>query len=93
MGIQIKWMFLEPCVWSNVFKIDCSLDKGCVYKREVEGLCTGSSETVLLECKPKHIYDTERFASKQLFWNTYFIHSMYSYVTKLGNLKLMLKFY
>jgi hypothetical protein len=70
MGIRIKLMFLEQGVQGDVFKIDCRLDKGCVYKREVEGLCTGSGGTLLLVCKPRHRYDRERFASKQLFLDT-----------------------
>ena len=46
-------------------------------------VCAGSGESLQLECKPRHRYDSERFASIQLFLDTrYFIRK------KLRSLKI-----
>jgi len=77
-------MFLEQCVWAKVFKIDCRLDKGCVYKREVEGFFAGSLTTLPAWGGTRYLLCIVRDdLSKQMFRDTRCF-----YVTKLRNFKI-----
>jgi hypothetical protein len=42
MCTEINLMLLEESLLANVFKIDFRLDKGCVYKLEVDVVCAVS---------------------------------------------------